>query len=73
MDTFEPAVVVDHEEIIGGFMCLYWLIKNELAHHTNYPKLLSLAEVLGCNYFRKLKVKVTKRLLKIEINLYINE
>ena len=60
MNAFEPTVVVEHEAVIGGFKCLYWLIKNELAHHTNYPKLLSLAELLGCDYFRKLKVKVIK-------------
>ncbi|KAI2661119.1 Rho guanine nucleotide exchange factor 5 [Labeo rohita] len=36
--------------------CLYWLVKNEIAHHTNYGKLLSLAQLLGCDYFHKLKV-----------------
>ncbi|XP_050960919.1 E3 SUMO-protein ligase KIAA1586 isoform X2 [Labeo rohita] len=56
MDSFEPTVVVEHEAIIGGFKCLYWLVKNEKAHHTNYPKLLSLAELLGCDYFKKLKI-----------------
>lgn len=49
-----------HEAIIGGFKCLYWLVKNEIAPHTNYPKLLSLAMFLGCDYFEKLKV--TQRL-----------
>ncbi|KAL3048027.1 hypothetical protein OYC64_006749 [Pagothenia borchgrevinki] len=58
MNSFEPTIVLE-QAIIGGFKCLYWLIKNELALHTNYPKLLSLAELLGCDYFRKLKVKVT--------------
>lgn len=66
MNSFEPIVVVEHEAVIGGFKCLYWLIKNELAHHTNYPKLLGLAELLGCDYFRKLKVKVTRILFKIK-------
>ncbi|XP_061750011.1 uncharacterized protein LOC133549001 isoform X8 [Nerophis ophidion] len=56
VNAFEPPVVVEHEAVIGGFKCLYWLIKNGLAHHTNYPKLLSLAELLGCDYFRKLKL-----------------
>lgn len=59
MDSFEPTVVVEHEAVIGGFKCLYWLTKNEIAHHTNYSKLLGLAELLGCDYFRKLKVKQT--------------
>ena len=56
MSTFEPVIHLEHEAIIGGFKCLYWLIKNEMAHHTKYPKLLSLARLLGCDYFDKLKV-----------------
>ncbi|XP_073672240.1 zinc finger protein 862-like [Paramisgurnus dabryanus] len=56
VQAFEPNIIVEHEAIIGGFKCLYWLVKNEIAHHTNYPKLLSLAELLGCDYFKKLKV-----------------
>ncbi|XP_046907044.1 zinc finger protein 862-like isoform X3 [Hypomesus transpacificus] len=56
MDSFEPTIVLEHEAVIGGFKCLYWLVKNEKAHHTNYSKLLSLAELLGCDYFKKLKI-----------------
>ncbi|XP_034085003.1 uncharacterized protein LOC117554649 isoform X2 [Gymnodraco acuticeps] len=56
MQAFEPTVIMEHEAVIGGFKCLYWLVKNEMAHHTNYPKLLSLAQLLGCDYFEKLKV-----------------
>ncbi|KAL7390376.1 hypothetical protein ABVT39_020024 [Epinephelus coioides] len=54
MNAFEPTV--EHEAVIGGFKCFYWLIKNKLARHTNCPKLLSLAELLGCDFFRKLKI-----------------
>ena len=56
MASFDPIIVLEHEAIIGGFKCLYWLVKNEIAHQTNYPKLLSLAELLGCDYLKKLKV-----------------
>lgn len=56
MHAFEPIVIMEHEAVIGGFKCLYWLVKNEIAHHTNYGKLLSLAQLLGCDYFLKLKV-----------------
>ncbi|KAF3855721.1 hypothetical protein F7725_016444 [Dissostichus mawsoni] len=58
MQAFEPTVIMEHEAVIGGFKCLYWLVKNEIAHHTNYPKLLSLAQLLGCDYFEKLKVNL---------------
>ena len=61
MDSFEPTIVMEHKAIIGGFKCLYWLVKNEQAHHTHYPRLLNLAELLGCDYFKKLKVKNTPK------------
>ncbi|KAF3856800.1 hypothetical protein F7725_017523 [Dissostichus mawsoni] len=40
--SFEPTVVLEHEAVVGAFRCLYWLIKHEIAHHTNYPALLEL-------------------------------
>lgn len=54
--AFEPNVILEHEAVIGGFKCLYHLVKKEQAHHTNYSDLLDLAELLGCDYFKKLKV-----------------
>ncbi|KAK5852473.1 hypothetical protein PBY51_023938 [Eleginops maclovinus] len=56
MQAFEPTVIIEYEAVIGVFKCLYWLVKKEIVHHTNYPKLLSLAQLLGCDYFEKLKV-----------------
>ncbi|KAK0132440.1 hypothetical protein N1851_032668 [Merluccius polli] len=50
MHAFEPVIIMEHKA------CLYWLVKNEIAHHTNYGKLLSLAQLLGCDYFLKLKI-----------------
>ncbi|KAF3837753.1 hypothetical protein F7725_009521 [Dissostichus mawsoni] len=44
------------QAVIGGFKCLYHLTKKEHAHHTNYADLLELAELLGCQYFEKLKI-----------------
>ena len=55
--AFEPVVVLEHEAVIGAFKCLYHLTKREQSHHTNYPALLDLAELLGCDYFEKLKMK----------------
>lgn len=34
MDAFEPVIIMEHEAVIGGFKYLYWLVKNEIAHHT---------------------------------------
>lgn len=58
MQAFEPTIIIKHEAIIGAFKCLYWLVKNEIAHHINYPKQLSLAQLLGCDYFDKLKLNL---------------
>ena len=41
---------------IGCCKCIYWLCKNELPHTTTYPNLLELAENLGCEYFKALRV-----------------
>ena len=41
---------------IGCCKCVYWLCKNELPHTTTYPNLLELAENLGCEYFKALRV-----------------
>ena len=45
--SFEPTVVLEHEAVVGAFKCLYWLIKHEIAHHTNHPALLQLANYLA--------------------------
>lgn len=39
-------------------LACYEIAYHEIAYHTNYPKLLSLAELLGCDYFTKLKVNL---------------
>ncbi|KAK1876665.1 Zinc finger protein 862 [Dissostichus eleginoides] len=54
--AFDPVITLEHEAVIGGFKCLYHLTKKEHAHHTNYADLLELAELLGCQYFEKLKI-----------------
>lgn len=56
MTAFDPVINMEHDAILGGFKCLYFLTKREQAHHTNYPALLDLAKLLGCDYFKKLKV-----------------
>ena len=30
--AFEPVINMEHEAIIGGFKCLYWLLKHAIAH-----------------------------------------
>lgn len=53
--AIEPVWTVEHEAVVSGFKRIYWLVKHEIAHYTNYPALLELSELLGCNYFAKPK------------------
>ncbi|KAL0964157.1 hypothetical protein UPYG_G00319980 [Umbra pygmaea] len=64
-EAFQPILNVEHEAIIGGFKCLYWLVKHDIATHTNYPALLDLADLLGCEYFAKLKMAQPELLQKL--------
>lgn len=56
MNAFMPVIIVEHEAVIGGFKCLYRLVIGWITHYTNYGKLLSLAQLLGCDYFLNVKV-----------------
>ena len=35
---------------------MYWLAKEETAHHTKFSSLLQLAKSLGCSYFSELEI-----------------
>ena len=41
---------------MGAFKCLYWLAKEETAHHTKCSSMLELATSLGCSYLSLLEV-----------------
>ena len=34
--ALEPVINVEHEAIIGGFKCLYWLLKHVIAHQLTF-------------------------------------
>ena len=34
--AFEPVINMEHETIIGGFKCLYWLLKHKIAHQLTF-------------------------------------
>ena len=34
--------------VISALKCLYWLVKEEVAHHTKFGSLLELAKSIGC-------------------------
>jgi hypothetical protein len=42
--------------VISALKCLYWLVKEEVAHHTKFGSLLELAKSIGCPYLSELDV-----------------
>ena len=34
--AFEPVINMEHEAVIGGFECLYWLQNHVIAHQLTY-------------------------------------
>ena len=34
--AFEPVINMEHKTIIGGFKCLYWLLKHKIAHQLTF-------------------------------------
>ena len=54
--AFEDARSLEMKVAIGCCKCIYWLCKHEIPHSTTYPHLISLAQSLGCEYFKALNV-----------------
>lgn len=54
-------IITNHESaefkaIVSALKCMYWLIKSRIAHTTNFASLLELAEELGAEELKTLKV-----------------
>ena len=54
--VFQDAVTLEMKAAVGCCKCIYFLCKQEIAHTTTYPHLLTLAENLGCEYLKALNV-----------------
>ena len=54
--SFSDQISLEMKAAIGCLKCIYWLCKNETSHTTTYPNLLQLAEDLGWEYFKTLRV-----------------
>lgn len=54
--ALSDQVSLEMRAAVGCLKCIYWLCKNEISHTTTYPSLLQLAEELGCEYFKTLRV-----------------
>ena len=38
-----------------AMQCLYWLVKEDIPHTTNYPSLLNAVEFMGCTQLKHLQ------------------
>ena len=54
MLLLEDAISHERRAVIGSLKCLYFLVKSELPHSTNFSGILDLAISLGCDYLRNL-------------------
>ena len=48
--AMENTVSLQTKAVQGCMQLVYWLVKQEVPHHTNYSSLLKLVEDLGCDY-----------------------
>ena len=46
----DSQVSLKNKAIIGALKCVYWLAKEETAHHTKFNSLINLGKSLGCSY-----------------------
>ena len=52
----EEQVSLQRHAVRGAFKCMYWLAKEETAHHTKFSSLLHLAKSLDCSFFSELEI-----------------
>ena len=52
----EQQVALKRQAVIGALKCLYWLVREEAAHHTKFGSLLELGKSLGCSYLSELEL-----------------
>ena len=53
--AFQEAISQEHRAVIGGLNCMYFLIRNEISHTTNFSGLIDLAIDLGSDYLCTLR------------------
>ena len=54
--ALQEQVSMQRMGVISALKCLYWLVKEEVAHHIKFGSLLELAKSIGCPYLSELDV-----------------
>ena len=55
-NALQEQVSMQRMGVMSALKCLYWLVKEEIAHHTKFGSLLELAKSIGCPYLSELDV-----------------
>lgn len=45
--AFDYQINLQRQSVIGALKAIYWLTKEDIAHHTKYESLLQLAVLIG--------------------------
>ena len=45
--SMEQQVSLQRQAVRGAFRCMYWLVKEELAHHTKFTLLAGASKIIG--------------------------
>ena len=62
----QKAVNLERKAFLAALQSMYWLLKHEIPHSTNFPSLINLMSRLGVSYLRNMQ-KV--RLLLYTLNI----
>ena len=54
--ALQEQVSMQCQAIISALKCIYWLVKEEVAHHTKFGSFLELPKSIGCPYLSELDV-----------------
>ena len=54
--ALQEQVSMQRQAVISALKCLYWLAKEEVAHHTKFGSLLELAKSIGCPYLSEFDI-----------------
>ena len=52
--AFQSQISLNRSAIKTAMQCLYWLIKSEIPHTSNYNSLVKAVEFMGCEHLRHL-------------------
>ena len=52
----EEQITLQQQAVRGALKSVYWLAKQEIAHHTKFGSLIELEKSLGCSYLNELEV-----------------